>query len=68
MRSKFMLRNRFTFGHKMLPRPTAMKPLITLEGDEDDEDDEDCENEEADDSDPYSGHVELGEEAQVASL
>ena len=54
------LRKHYTLGHKMLPRPTAIKTIITLENDDQDDD------QDADDDDQYSDpftEVEFGEEA-----
>lgn len=66
MRKAFMVRKRFTFGHKMLPRPTAMKSMIALDDDdEEDDDDNDDDDEQYYEqySDPFAEEVEFGEEA-----
>ncbi|EKM54581.1 uncharacterized protein PHACADRAFT_258533 [Phanerochaete carnosa HHB-10118-sp] len=65
VRKRFTVGKRFTLGHKMNPRPTGLKPVITtlMEGDIVD-DDEDYYNDPS--SDPISDeteHVEFGEEA-----
>lgn len=70
VRKQFTVGKRFAWGHKMIPRPTTLKPVITtLVEDDTAEDDEDCENDYSFDdpsSDPMSEqteHVEIGEEA-----
>lgn len=72
VRKKFTIRKQYSLGHKMLPRPTAMKSGITLrdydqedqEGVDydDDEDDDDDEDQYYRSSDPFT-EVEFGEEA-----
>ena len=70
VRKKFTFRKQYSLGHKMLPRPTAIKTSIALrdydqEEQEDVDDDEDDEDEDEYDrsSDPYMEEVEFGEEA-----
>jgi [histone H4]-N-methyl-L-lysine20 N-methyltransferase len=69
MRKQFAVGKRFTLGHKMLPRPNAMKSIASraLSDDEHADDDDEKEVHEecvAEDRSPGSSeHIELGEEA-----